>query len=157
MITTAQIKELREETGLSIMQCQKALEEAGGLNLTGSDLMLKAIALLKAKGAEIASKKSDRTLGSGTVASYIHSGETIGVLLELLSETDFVAKNPEFKAVAKEIAMHIAAMKPADTAELLAQPFIKDPSKTIGDLVNGTIQKFGERTEIGEFVRFSIN
>ncbi|MDO8565375.1 MAG: elongation factor Ts [bacterium] len=132
------------------MQCKTALEEAGGDNI-------RAIAILKEKGAEIASKKGGRTLGAGTVVSYIHSGETVGVMLELLSETDFVAKNPEFKVVAKDIAMHIAAMKPADTTELLGQPFIKDPSKTIADIINGTVQKFGERTEIGQFVRYSIN
>ena len=149
MITTEQIKQLREETGLSIMQCQKALEEAGGDKA-------KAIELLKAKGAEIAGKKSDRTLGAGSVVSYIHSGETIGVLVELLCETDFVSKNPEFKAVAKEIAMHVAAMNPDDTAELLGQPFIKDPGLNISDLINNTVQKFGERTEIGRFTRFSI-
>ena len=149
MITTEQIKQLREDTGLSIMQCQKALEEAGG----DRD---KAIEILKAKGAEIAGKKGDRTLGAGSVVSYIHSGDTVGVLLELLSETDFVAKNPDFKAVAKDIAMHVAAMNPADTAELLGQPFIKDPGLNISDLINNTVQKFGERTEIGRFTRFSI-
>jgi len=149
MISTEQIKALREETGLSIMQCQKALEEAGG----DRD---KAIALLKAKGAEIASKKGDRTLGAGVVSAYIHTGETVGVMLELLCETDFVAKNPEFKLVAKDIAMHVAAMKPENTTELLEQPFIKDPGKKISDLINNTVQKFGERTEIGQFVRFSI-
>ncbi|MFZ2484852.1 MAG: elongation factor Ts [Minisyncoccia bacterium] len=149
MITVEEIKSLREETGLSIMQCQKALEEAGG----DRD---KAIALLKAKGADIASKKGDRTLGAGVVSAYIHTGETVGVMLELLCETDFVAKNPEFKSVAKDIAMHVAAMKPENTAELLEQPFIKDPGRKISDLVNNTVQKFGERTEIGQFVRFSI-
>ena len=149
MITTQQIKELREETGLSIMQCQKALEEALG----DKD---KAITILKVKGAEIASKKGGRTLGAGVVASYIHTGETVGVLLELLCETDFVAKNPEFKSVAKDIAMHIAAMKPEDSAELLEQPFIKDTDKKISDLINNTVQKFGEHTEVGHFIRFSI-
>lgn len=149
MITTQQIKALREETGLSIMQCQKALEAAGGDRE-------KAITLLKEKGAEIASKKGDRTLSAGTVAAYIHAGDTVGAMVELLSETDFVAKNPEFKSVAKEIAMHIAAMKPENVAELLAQPFIKGSGETIGDIINNTIQKFGERTEIGQFTRFSI-
>lgn len=149
MITVEEIKSLREETGLSIMQCQKALEEAlGDRN--------RAIEILKAKGAEIAGKKSGRTLGAGTVASYIHAGDTVGVLLELLCETDFVAKNPEFKGVAKEVAMHIAAMNPDDATALLAQPFIKDPSKTISDILNNTVQKFGERTEVGRFTRFSI-
>lgn len=150
MITTEQIKALREETGLSIMQCRQALEEAGG----DKD---KALELLKKKGAEIASKKGDRTLGAGAVAAYIHSGDTVGAMVELLSETDFVAKNPEFKAVAKDIAMHIAAMKPADVGELLEQPFIKGNGETIGEIINNTIQKFGERTEIGKFTRFSIN
>lgn len=150
MITVEEIKTLREETGLSVMQCQKALEEAGGDKQ-------KALEILKAKGAEIASKKGERTLGAGTIAAYVHAGDKVGVMLELLSETDFVSKNPEFKAVAKEIAMHVAAMKPADAAELLEQPFIKDPSKTIKDIINGTVQKFGERTEIGEFKRFSID
>jgi elongation factor Ts len=150
MISTEEIKALREATGLSIMQCQKALEEAGG----DKD---KAINILKAKGAEIAAKKGDRTLGAGVVVAYIHTGETVGVMLELMSETDFVAKNPEFKGVARDIAMHIAAMKPVDTVELLEQPFIKDPSQKVSDLINNTIQKFGERTEVGQFVRFSIN
>ncbi|MEK7135383.1 MAG: elongation factor Ts [Patescibacteria group bacterium] len=150
MITTEQIKALREETGLSIMQCRQALEEAQGDKE-------KALELLKKKGAEIASKKGDRTLGAGAVAAYIHSGDTVGAMVELLSETDFVAKNPEFKAVAKDIAMHIAAMKPADVGELLEQPFIKGNGETIGEIINNTIQKFGERTEIGKFTRFSIN
>jgi len=150
MITTEEIRALREATGLSIMQCQKALEQAGG----DKD---KAIAILKERGAEIAAKKSDRTLGAGIVVSYIHTGDTVGTMLELLCETDFVAKNPEFKSVARDIAMHIAAMSPADTAELLEQPFIKDPRQKIVDLINSTVQKFGERTEIGHFVRFSIN
>lgn len=150
MITTEEIKALREETGLSIMQCQKALEEAGGDRA-------KAIALLKEKGAEIAAKKNARTLGAGTVVSYIHAGETVGVILELLSETDFVAKNPEFKSVGRDIAMHIAAMNPEDLPALLEQPFIKDPSLKVADLVNNVVQKFGERSEIGRFVRFSLN
>lgn len=157
MITTEQIKQLREETGLSIMQCQKALEEAGRLNLTGSDLREKALLILKEKGAAIAAKKSDRNLGSGVVSAYIHSGDSVGAMVELLCETDFVAKNPEFKAIAKDIAMHIAAMNPQDVGELLEQAFIKDGSSTIGGIVNGAVQKFGERTEIGRFARFSIN
>jgi len=150
MITVEEIKKLREETGLSIMQCKAALEEARGDKN-------KALDLLKKKGAEMASKKSDRTLGSGVVVSYIHAGEAVGVMLELLCETDFVAKNPEFKSVARDIGMHIAAMNPSDVLELLEQPFIKDSSQTISNLVSNTIQKFGERTEVGRFVRFSIN
>ncbi len=149
MISTEEIKALREATGLSIMECRNALEVALG----DKD---KAIVLLQKRGAEIAAKKSGRNLGAGVVVSYIHAGERIGVMTELLCETDFVAKNPEFKSVARDISMHIAAMDPLDTAELLAQPFIKDPGQKISDLINNTVQKFGERTELGRFVRFSI-
>jgi len=150
MITTEEIKALREETGLSIMQCKSALEEAGGDKV-------KAISILKEKGSKIAAKKSDRNLGAGLVTAYIHTGDTVGVMLELLCETDFVAKNPEFKSVARDIAMHIAAMSPSNTTELLEQPFIKDPSQKISDILNNTVQKFGERTEVGEFVRYSLD
>ncbi len=149
MATTEEIKSLRDETGLSIMQCKKALEDAGGDRA-------EALKLLKERGADIAAKKTDRTLGAGIVTSYIHANETIGVLLELLCETDFVAKNPEFKEIAHDIALHVAAMNPENTEELLKQPFIKDSSTTIEDLVNGAVQKFGERTEIGKFARFEI-
>lgn len=104
-ITTEQVKELRDKTGISIMQCKKALEEAGGD-------MEKALVILQKKGAEIASKKSDRTLGAGTIASYIHSNGAVGAMVELVSETDFVSKNAEFKTLAYDIAMHVAASKP---------------------------------------------
>ncbi|MEX0932442.1 MAG: elongation factor Ts [Parcubacteria group bacterium] len=149
MVTTEEIKALRDETGLSIMQCKKALEDAEGDKE-------KALKLLKERGADIAESKGGRTLGSGVVTSYIHSNGNVGVLLELACETDFVAKNPEFKAIAYDIAMHIAAMNPEDSKELLEQSFIKDSSKTIEDLVNGAVQKFGERTEVGRFTRYSI-
>ena len=150
MITAKEIKALREATGLSITQCQKALEEAGGDQE-------QAILLLKKQGASIAAKKSGHALGAGIVASYIHTGETVGVILELLCETDFVAKNPEFRVVARDISMHIAAMNPLDTEELLAQPFIKDNTQTIQSLINNTVQKFGERTEVGRFMRLALN
>ncbi len=149
MVTTAEIKALRDETGLSIMQCKKALEDAGGDKT-------KALALLKERGVDIAAKKGDRNLGAGIVTAYVHASGTIGVLLELLCETDFVAKNPEFKTLAYDIAMHTAAMKPEDSAELLEQAFIKDSGKNIKDLINSAVQKFGERIEVGQFKRFSI-
>lgn len=132
------------------MQCRQALEEASGDRT-------KAIELLKKRGAEIASKKGERNLGAGAVAAYIHSGDTVGAMVELYSETDFVAKNPEFKKVARDIAMHIAAMSPESTEMLMEQVFIKGNGETIGDIINNTVQKFGERTEIGKFTRFSIN
>ena len=105
MISTEQVKELREKTGVSIMQCRKALEEASGD-------MDKALILLKKKGADVASKKSERTLGAGAIQSYIHANGTVGAIVELSSETDFVAKNEEFKKAAYDIAMQVAATNP---------------------------------------------
>jgi len=104
-ITTEQIKELRDATGVSIMQCKKALEEARG------DHEKAKIALQKQSKA-VASKKSDRELGSGTIASYIHAGGSVGSMIELACETDFVSKNEEFKKLAYDIAMHVAAQSP---------------------------------------------
>lgn len=149
MITTEEIRALRELTNLSVMECKKALEEASG------DKNL-ALEILKKKGAAARAKKSNRTLGAGTVVSYIHTGGTVGVMLELLCETDFVARNPEFQALARDIAMHIAAMSPANPIELLDQPYIKEPERKVGDLIAGAVQKFGERTEVGQFARFAI-
>lgn len=192
-ITTAEIKALRDETGLSIMQCRKALEEAGGDKE-------KAKILLSKKSGDIASKKGDRTLGAGTIAAYIHASGNIASMVELSCETDFVSKNEEFKALAKDIAMQVAATNPAylkredineeersKAAEafkgevegkpeemkekiltgkvdayfaekvLLEQPFIKNPDQKIQDLINGAVQKFGERTEIRRFARFSVS
>ncbi len=150
MISTEQIKELREKTGISIAQCKKALEDSGGD-------MVKALDFLKAKGAEVADKKMSRELHAGAVSSYIHSTGNMGALLEIHSETDFVAKNPEFRALASDIALHIAAMEPKTVEELLAQPFVKEPSLTINDLVKNHIQKFGERIDVVRFVRFDTN
>lgn len=104
-ITTELVKQLRDKTGVSVMQCKKALEETGGD-------MEKAIVLLAKKSAEISQKKGDRTLGSGVVSCYIHATGTVGTMVELLCETDFVAKNEEFKALARDIAMHATATNP---------------------------------------------
>ena len=105
MITTEQIKELRDQTGVSIMQCKKALEEAGGD-------MPKALVILRKKSGEIAAKKGDRTFGAGTIQSYIHSNGNVGSMVELNCETDFVSGNDEFKILARDIAMHVAATNP---------------------------------------------
>lgn len=150
MVTTEQIKELRERTGISLAQCKKALEEAAG------DLD-KALVALKEQGAAIAEKKAARTLAAGKVSAYVHSTGNMAALVEVHSETDFVAKNPEFKALADELAMQIAAMEPANLEDLLVQPYIKDPSLTIKDLVQNYIQKFGERIEIVRFARFDTS
>jgi elongation factor Ts len=104
-ISMDQIKALRDKTSVSIMQCKKALEDAGGDEE-------KALIMLRKKGAEIAAKKADRELGAGVVQAYIHSNGTIGAMVELVSETDFVSKNIEFKTLAYDIAMHISATNP---------------------------------------------
>jgi len=192
MITTEQIKELRDMTGVSVMQCKKALEEAGGDKE-------KALIIPRKKSGDIALKKADRTFNAGTIQSYIHTNSNVGVMVELLCETDFVGGNDGFKALARDIAMHIAATNPkflkkedidenskkkatevfeAEVAGkpenvkakilegkisayfsemvLLDQPFIKNPELTIKGLVEGAIQKFGEKIEIGKFVRFTV-
>ena len=105
VITTELVKGLRDITGVSIMQCKKALEEVGGD-------MEKAKMILQKKSADTAMKKSDRTLGAGVVSSYIHSTGNVGTIVELLCETDFVAKNEEFKNLARDIAMHATATNP---------------------------------------------
>lgn len=190
-ISTDDIKALREKTSVSIMQCKKALEDAGGD-------MEQAIVLLKKRAGAIAEKKSGRDLGAGTVASYLHTGE-VGALVQLSCETDFVGKNEDFVALARDIAMQIAASdakfiteegitpeareaahtvfleevqdKPKDMQEkilegkmqsyfkdmvLMSQPFIKDQSKTIADLLSEATQKFGERIEVSRIARFSV-
>ncbi len=136
------------------MQCKKALEDANGDEE-------KALAFLRERGAEISEKKKSRTLGSGVIEAYIHAGAKVGVLVELLCETDFVARNDEFKLLADDIAMHIAAMNPIsvagdDSESLLAQPFIKDPSLSVDDRLKQAIQKFGEKIEVGRFTRYTL-
>lgn len=105
MVSTEQIKTLRDKTGVSVMECKKALEEANGDDE-------KALVLLRKKSSRAAEKKADRTLGAGAVAAYIHAGGTVGAMVLLSSETDFVAKNEDFKKLAYEIALHTAAMSP---------------------------------------------
>lgn len=149
MITNEQIKELREKTGISVAECKKALVEAQGD-------MQKALEVLGARAAASAAKKADRELGAGTVASYIHGQGAVGAMVLLASETDFVSKNEEFAALARDIAMHAAAMRPETKEELMQQQFIKDPSKTIADLISAATQKFGERVELTQFSCFAV-
>ena len=105
MITTEQVKELRDSTGISVMQCKKALEEAQGD-------MEKAKVILRKKSGELAAKKGDRTFKAGTVQAYAHSTGRVATIVELLCETDFVSGNEEFKALARDIAMHVTASNP---------------------------------------------
>ncbi|MDO8183874.1 MAG: elongation factor Ts [bacterium] len=148
MIDTVKIKMLREQTGISFAQCKEALESGAG------DID-KALSWLKEKGAAVAQKKAGRELHAGTVAAYIHQG-VIGTLVLLHSETDFVSKNPDFKSLADDLAMQVAATDPADVSALLLEPFIKDPAQTVGDLIQTAVQKFGERVELARFIRFSL-
>ena len=188
-----EIKALRDETSAPMMDCRKALIEAEG-NVE------KAKALLLERGAAQAEKKSERTAKEGLVTSYIHAGGKIGVLVEVNSETDFVARNPKFHELAKDIALHIAGMnptyldrasvpedalsaaraefkesvpanKPAEVAEkivegklnkwfeercLIDQPFVKDDSMTVGELINAAIGTLGEKIQVRRFVRYTL-
>lgn len=153
-----EIKQLREETGLSFAQIKKALEEAGGDKE-------KAREILSQYSAAQAEKKSEREVAAGAVSSYVHSNGTTGVLLMLGCETDFVAKNEEFVALARDIAMHVCAMDPtsingedggADESALLKQTFIKDTDMTVEQRVQAAIQKFGENIKVIKFTRYSI-
>ena len=192
MATTEEIKALRDLTGVSIMQCKKALEEAGG------DIE-KAKVILRKQSSAIASKKSDRALGAGVAAAYTHAGGSVVGAVVLACETDFVSKNEEFSKLAYDIAMHVAAMAPqfrtredvkdadlkaarevfAEEAAkvpeaarakaiegkvdsylrervLLEQPYVKDSSITVGELINSAVQKFGEKIEVVRFERLSV-
>lgn len=140
---------MRDKTGVSVMDCKKALVEAAGD-------MDKALALLRERAAAQVGKKADRTLGAGAVAAYVHSTGQIGAMVLLASETDFVSKNEEFVALARDIAMHAAAMKPTSAEELVAQQYIKDPSQTIQDLISAATHKFGERIEVSQLAVFSL-
>lgn len=144
-----QIKKLRQKTGAPIIECRGALRQAQGK-------FDKALEILRKKGLERAEKKAGRKTKAGIVETYIHATKTNGATVALSSETDFVAKNPEFKELAHEIAMQITAMDPKDEKELLAQPWIKDESKTIGDLIKEKIARFGENIKIEDFKRFQI-
>lgn len=149
MISAQQIKELRDKTGVSMSSCKKALEEANG------DIE-KALAVLQRESAKSAEKKADRTLGAGVVEAYIHNDKKTGVLVELMCESDFVSGNEEFRALAKDIAMHIVASNPSDLNNLSSQSYIKNTAITIKELVNQAVQKFGEKIEISKFSRYSL-
>ena len=118
------IKQLRSETGARILDCKKALEKADG------DLVA-AKKHVEEKGLARAEKTADRETKMGYIAAYTHSNGMIASMVEILCETDFVAQNDEFRQLAKDLAMQVVAMNPADNAELLAQDFVKNPDKTV--------------------------
>jgi len=193
-ISASDVKELRERTGAGMMECKKALEEANGAMET-------AIDILRAKGAAKAAKRAGKETREGAVGSYIHMGGKIGVLVEVNCETDFVARTEGFRALVKDIAMHIAAANPlavlpeeipAEIVEreravfvvqvkkegkpekiwdrivdgklkkfyqdnaLVEQPYVKDPDKSVGQLVTEVSAKTGERIVVRRFTRFAL-
>jgi elongation factor Ts len=143
------VKKLRAEMGLGIMEIKAALEEADGDEK-------KAKEILKVKGFEKAKKRAEKETHQGIVASYTHSTGKIGVMVELLCETDFVAKNEEFVKLAKGLCLQVTAMEPESTDKLLEQEYIKDPTQKIKDLVIALSAKFGEKIKIGRMERFEI-
>ena len=143
-----QVRELRNITGAGIMDCKRALEAAKG------DYE-KAKALIAEQGITKAAKKEERTTGAGHLELYLHSGR-VGVMLELRAETDFVTRSEQFKELAKNVAMHIAAMNPQTIEELLAQPYVKDESQTIENVIKAVIGKIGENIRVERFARYQI-
>ena len=165
------IRQLREETSCGVIDCKKALEESKG------DFQ-KAKEILRKRGLEMAAKKAGRVATEGRVETYIHTGNKIGVIVEVNCETDFVARNDDFIAFSRDVAMHIAAIAPkylkkedipadvlskepdqalyAKTNCLMLQNYVKEPSKTIGDYLNELVAKIGENIQINRFVRFKI-
>lgn len=147
-VNLAQLKKLRNETQASVADCRRALEEAGDYK--------KALVWLTKHGIEKAAKKEGRQTIQGLVEAYIHQNGRVGALVLLLCETDFVAKTGEFKHLAHELAMQVAAMNPKDIDSLLKQEYIRDNSKTIGELIKETIAKLGENMVIKEFKKFEV-
>ncbi len=148
-ISLDQIKKLREETGAPIIRVQKVLKEVGGDTK-------KAFEILQKEGFEKAETKGERVTSQGKVFSYAHHSGKITSVVELLCETDFVARNELFEELGKNIAMQVASMDPKDSKELEGQDFIKDPSQKVSDLVKAVIAKTGENIRIGKIVRVEL-
>jgi len=148
-IDLTKLKKLREETSASVSDCRLALEESAGD-------YAKALTWLKKRAAEKAEKKEGRETGEGMIHAYIHQNGKIGAMVEVLCETDFVARTDDFKHLVHEIAMQVAAMDPKDLETLLKQEYIKDTSLTIEKMVKQTIGKLGENITVKRFQRFAI-
>ncbi|MDP9212166.1 MAG: translation elongation factor Ts [bacterium] len=148
-VSAADVQKLRADTGAGIMDAKRALEDAAG---DGA----KAKGLLKERGLTKAAKKAERETAEGVVHSYIHGEGKIGVLLELLCETDFVARGDDFRTLAQELAMQIAAGNPKDPETLLAQPFIKNEKQTVEQVVQAAIASLGENIRVTRFTRYAL-
>lgn len=147
--TAQDVKQLREDTGAGMMDCKKALDEANGDYEKAKEIVFQ-------RGLAKAEKKSDRETKIGYIASYVHTNNQVAALVELLCETDFVARNEEFQNMAKDVAMQVVAMNPESVEELLAQETLKNPSITIEELVKSISGKIGERFVINRFVRYEV-
>jgi elongation factor Ts len=147
-ITPAEIKRLRELTGVGITDAKAALVEAGG------DFD-QALTAMRAKGLTKADKRAEREARAGLIGTYSHDGR-IGVLVEVNCETDFVAKTDEFKELVKDLCLHIAASEPKNETELLGQPFVKNPQITVGDYVKEHIAKLGENIVVRRLTRMAL-
>lgn len=150
MSSVEKIKKLRDKTAVSIAECKKALNETDG------DLE-EAEKLLKERGEKVSNKRADKATSEGLIDAYIHANGKVGVLLELGCETDFVAKSDDFKELAHELCLQIAAVDPEEVKESFKeQPWIKDQEKTIEDLTNKYIAKLGEKIIIKKYTRYQI-
>lgn len=149
MVSMDEIKALREKTGAGVIEAKKALEEAGG-NMGGAE------EIIRAKGLTKAEKKAGRATGEGLILAYVHHDGKSGAMVELACETDFVARTDDFKMLAKEVAMQVASMNPKDVDELLGQEYIRDPKKTVKDLLTEVISKTGENIKLVRFVRMEL-
>ncbi len=143
------VKKIRGETSYSIGEIKIAVEKAEGDEK-------KAKLILKELGYKQLEKRAEKEVHQGRVATYTHSTGKIGVMVELLCETDFVAKNEEFLSVCRELCLQVAAMDPKDADELLEMEYVKDPSVKIKDMVSGLAGKFGENVKIGRICRYEI-
>jgi elongation factor Ts len=145
---TEEIKKIREITGAGVMEIKKALEEAKG------DFD-RALEIIRERGLVKAEKKADRQTSAGLVVSYLHN-DRIGVLLEIHCETDFVARLEDFRTLARDIGMQIAAMEPEDVESLLKQSYIRDEKITVADLIKGVIARTGENIRVEKFCRYAL-
>lgn len=143
------IKKLKEETGAGVLDAKKAFEEFGDYE--------KAKAYLMEKGLEKAAKKGDRVTKDGLVHSYIHAGGKVGSMVVVACETDFVAKTEDFKKLCHDLALQTCVEEYANVEALLEAEYIKDASLKVADLINQTVAKVGEKIEVRNFARFSVN
>ena len=148
-ITADQIRKLKEETGAPVMRAKKVLEEFGGD-------MKKATELLRKEGFEKVEKRAGRATSQGIIEAYVHHSGKIASLVELLCETDFVARNELFRELAHNLALQVASIEAKDADDLLKQDYIKDPSKKIEELVKDVITKTGENINVGRVIRVGL-